>query len=83
MDQVHSRKDKIVKGLTGGVELLFKKNKIDWIKGSGRLAGKGNVEVTDGQDADAQGRQGNHRRDRIAAAKRAGDRNRPQANHHE
>jgi dihydrolipoamide dehydrogenase len=49
MSQVQSRKDKIVKGLTGGVELLFKKNKIDWIKGSGRLAGKGKVEVTDGQ----------------------------------
>jgi dihydrolipoamide dehydrogenase len=49
MAQVHARKDKIVKGLTGGVELLFRKNKIDWIKGSGRLAGKGRVEVTDGQ----------------------------------
>ncbi len=49
MGQVQARKDKIVKGLTGGIELLFKKNKIDWIKGSGRLAGKGKVEVTDGQ----------------------------------
>ena len=49
MTQVQARKDKIVKGLTGGIELLFKKNKIDWIKGSGRLAGKGTVEVTDGQ----------------------------------
>ncbi len=50
MAQVHSRKDKIVKGLTGGIELLFKKNKIDWIKGSGRLAGRGQVEITDGQN---------------------------------
>ncbi|MEO7276035.1 MAG: dihydrolipoyl dehydrogenase [Vicinamibacterales bacterium] len=49
MNQVQARKDKIVKGLTGGIELLFKKNKIDWIKGSGRLTGKGTVEVTDGQ----------------------------------
>jgi dihydrolipoamide dehydrogenase len=48
MNQVQARKDKIVKGLTGGVEFLFKKNKIDWIKGSGRLAGKGQVEITDG-----------------------------------
>jgi dihydrolipoamide dehydrogenase len=48
MNQVQARKDKIVKGLTGGVEFLFKKNKIDWIKGSGRLAGKGTVEITDG-----------------------------------
>ena len=53
MGQVQARKDKIVKGLTGGIELLFKKNKIDWIRGSGRLAGKGKVEITDGQ---AQGR---------------------------
>ncbi len=49
MAQVHARKDNIVKGLTGGVELLFKKNKIDWIKGNGRLAGKAMVEVTEGQ----------------------------------
>ena len=49
MNQVQARKDKIVKGLTGGIELLFKKNKIEWIRGSGRLAGKGTVEVTDGQ----------------------------------
>jgi dihydrolipoyl dehydrogenase len=49
MAQVHARKDKIVKGLTGGIELLFRKNKIDWIKGSGRLAGKGQIEITEGQ----------------------------------
>ena len=49
MNQVHARKDRIVKGLTGGIELLFKKNKIDWIKGSGRLAGGGRVEITEGQ----------------------------------
>ena len=49
MNQVHARKDRIVKGLTGGIELLFKKNKIDWIKGSGRLAGNSKVDVTEGQ----------------------------------
>src|SRR3954469_2653752 len=48
MNQVQARKDKIVKGLTGGVEFLFKKNKIDWIKGSGRVVGKGAVEITEG-----------------------------------
>jgi dihydrolipoamide dehydrogenase len=48
MNQVQARKDKIVKGLTGGIEFLFKKHKIDWIKGSGRLAGKGSVEITEG-----------------------------------
>jgi dihydrolipoyl dehydrogenase len=50
MTRVHARKDKIVKGLTGGIELLFRKNKIEWIKGSARLAGKGSVEVTGGQN---------------------------------
>src|SRR3712207_6721935 len=49
MNQVHARKDKIVKSLTGGIELLFKKNKMDWSKGSGRLAGKGQIEITEGQ----------------------------------
>jgi dihydrolipoamide dehydrogenase len=32
--------------LTKGIEFLFKKNKVDWIKGAGRLAGPGKVEVT-------------------------------------
>src|SRR4026209_67556 len=49
MNQVHARKDRIVNGLTRGVEFLFKKNKIDWIKGTARLAGKGKVDVTDGE----------------------------------
>src|SRR5262252_4503572 len=48
MPQVHERKDKIVAGLTKGVEFLFKKNKVDWIRGTARLAGGGNVEVFDG-----------------------------------
>ena len=37
MARVHARKDKIVSGLTKGVEFLFKKNKITWIKGQARL----------------------------------------------
>ena len=49
MRQVHARKDKVVYGLTRGIELLFKKNKIDWIKGTARLAGGGRVDVVDGQ----------------------------------
>jgi dihydrolipoyl dehydrogenase len=48
MNQVHTRKDRIVNGLTRGVEFLFKKNKIDWIKGTARLAGNGKVDVTNG-----------------------------------
>src|SRR5262247_2386233 len=46
--QVHVRKDRVVTGLTKGVEFLFKKNKIDWIKGTARLTGKGGVDVFEG-----------------------------------
>jgi len=49
MTQVQSRKDRIVTGLTKGVEFLFKKNKIDWIKGTARLAGNGGVDVFEGE----------------------------------
>src|SRR5437879_9132242 len=52
MAQVQARKDRIVGGLSKGVEYLFKKNKIDWIKGTARLSGSGSVEVFDG-DAQA------------------------------
>ncbi len=45
MKQVQARKDKVVTTLTKGIEFLFRKNKIDWIKGTARLAGGGNVEV--------------------------------------
>ncbi len=48
MKQVNARKDKVVSGLTRGVEFLFKKNKIDWIKGTARLTGNGGVEVFEG-----------------------------------
>ncbi len=46
MPAVQARKDKIVSGLTGGIELLFKKNKVEWIKGTARLTGKLGVDVT-------------------------------------
>ena len=40
------RKDKVVSTLTRGVEFLFRKNKIDWLKGEGRIAAPGRVVVT-------------------------------------
>jgi dihydrolipoamide dehydrogenase len=40
-----AHKDKTVKSNVDGVAFLFKKNKIDWIKGTGRIAGAGKVEV--------------------------------------
>src|SRR2546428_8879817 len=49
MNQVHARKDRIVSGLTKGVEYLFKKNKIDWIKGTARLTGNGGIDVFKGE----------------------------------
>jgi dihydrolipoamide dehydrogenase len=48
MVQVQTRKDRIVGGLSKGVEYLFKKNKITWIKGTARLTGNGGVEVFEG-----------------------------------
>ena len=40
-----ARKDQVVTGLTQGVAGLFKKNKIEWVAGAGRLASKNGVEV--------------------------------------
>jgi dihydrolipoamide dehydrogenase len=40
-----TRKDGVVKALTGGVAGLFKKNKVTWIRGFGRLAGPDTIEV--------------------------------------
>jgi dihydrolipoamide dehydrogenase len=41
-----ARKDKVVTTLTRGVEFLFRKNKVDWLKGKGRIAAPGRVTVT-------------------------------------
>ena len=49
MGQVHTRKDRVVAGLAKGIEFLFKKNKIDWIKGTARLSGGGGVDVFEGE----------------------------------
>src|SRR3954470_3075376 len=42
-----ARKDEVVKGLTGGVGFLFKKHKIDHLKGHGTITAPNTVEVTD------------------------------------
>jgi dihydrolipoamide dehydrogenase len=57
MGQVHARKDKIVTGLTKGIEFLFKKNKITWIKGTARLAGNGTVDVVEGEKQTLQAKE--------------------------
>ena len=33
LDAMHAERLNVVKGLTGGIEYLFKKNKVDWLKG--------------------------------------------------
>jgi dihydrolipoamide dehydrogenase len=48
MNQVQTRKDRIVNGLSKGIEFLFRKHKIDWIKGTARLTGNGGVDVFEG-----------------------------------
>ena len=45
LGQMMKQKQESVTALTKGIEFLFKKNKVDWIKGRGRLKGKGVVEV--------------------------------------
>ena len=49
---MQARKDKVVETLTKGVEFLFRKNKVDWLKGTARIAAPGRVTVTG--DAGAQ-----------------------------
>lgn len=50
LKQMMSHKDGIVTDLTNGIEFLFKKNKVDYVKGRGKVAGVGKVDVdlTDG-----------------------------------
>jgi dihydrolipoamide dehydrogenase len=47
LNTMMTRKNKIVSDLTGGIEYLFKKNKITGIKGFGKIINASTVEVTD------------------------------------
>jgi dihydrolipoamide dehydrogenase len=45
LDTMQGQRKDAVKGLTGGIEFLFKKNKVDWLKGLASFTGPNTVEV--------------------------------------
>ncbi|MFM9829292.1 MAG: dihydrolipoyl dehydrogenase [Sphingomonas sp.] len=47
LNQMHAEKAKAVGELTGGIEFLFKKNKVTWLKGLGSFTGPNTVKVGD------------------------------------
>jgi dihydrolipoamide dehydrogenase len=49
LDVMMKKKQKAVTGLTGGIEGLLKKNKVDYVKGWGKFSGTNSIEV-DGND---------------------------------
>lgn len=40
-----NQKEKSVKGLTSGIEFLFKKNQVDYIKGHGKFSASNEIEI--------------------------------------
>jgi dihydrolipoamide dehydrogenase len=51
LGRMMARKDRVVTALTRGVEFLFRKNKVEWLKGSGRVAAPGRVAVSSADGA--------------------------------
>ena len=47
LDTMHGQRKDAVKGLTGGIEFLFKKNKVEWVKGYATFTGPNSVKVGD------------------------------------
>ncbi len=45
--QMQAFKDEVIAGNTKGIEFLFKKNKVDWLKGWASIPGPGKVKVGD------------------------------------
>jgi dihydrolipoamide dehydrogenase len=45
LDAMHGGRKEAVKGLTGGIEFLFRKNKVTWLKGLGRFTGRNSIDV--------------------------------------
>jgi dihydrolipoamide dehydrogenase len=47
LEAMHGQRKDAVKGLTGGIEFLFKKNKVEWLKGLATFTGPNTVKVGD------------------------------------
>ena len=47
LDAMHAQRKDAVKGLTGGIEFLFKKNKVEWLKGHASFESADTVKVGD------------------------------------
>jgi dihydrolipoamide dehydrogenase len=45
LNQMHAEKAKAVTELTGGIEFLFKKNKVDWLKGHAAFTSANSIDV--------------------------------------
>jgi dihydrolipoamide dehydrogenase len=45
LDTMHAGRREAVGGLTKGIEFLFKKNKVTWVKGHGRFTGPNSLDV--------------------------------------
>jgi dihydrolipoamide dehydrogenase len=47
LDAMHGSRKEAVKGLTQGIEFLFKKNKVEWLKGQASFEGADTIKVGD------------------------------------
>src|SRR5688572_24859121 len=45
LEAMHGARLEAIKGLTGGIEFLFKKNKVTWLKGHAKFTGKDSLDV--------------------------------------
>ena len=45
LETMHGGRREAVKGLTGGIEFLFRKNKVTWLKGLGRFTSPNSIDV--------------------------------------
>ena len=54
LDAMHGEKAKAVKELTGGIEFLFKKNKVDWLKGYASFETANSVKLDDARTVTAR-----------------------------